>query len=291
MRKRSEYATNGLFVGPALLCFVFIILIPLVMGMYYSFTSWDGVSGKVNWIGIDNFKKIFSDDPQFYKSMKFTFKFTLFSVLLTNLLGFIFAIILTKALKLKNLLRTAFFLPNVIGGLILGFIWQFIFVQGVPSLGRLTGWSLFELPWLGDAQTAFWGIVIVFVWQASGYLMVIYIAAIQSIDASLLEAAKIDGANSMQMLVRIVLPLVVPAFTICLFLSISWAFKMFDLNLSLTNGGPFFSTQSVSLNIYLEAFQLNRYGLGTAKALLFFLVVSAVSILQVFLTKRKEVQY
>lgn len=290
MKRRSEYATNGLFIGPALLCFVVIIVIPLIMGMYYSFTSWNGVSDEVQWVGFDNFKKIFSDDPQFYKSMTFTIKFTFFSVLLTNLLGFIFSIILTRALKLKNLLRTAFFLPNVIGGLILGFIWQFIFVQGVPAVGRLTGWSLFELPWLGDAQTAFWGLVIVFVWQASGYLMVIYIAAIQSVDASLLEAAKIDGANSMQQLVRIVLPLVVPAFTICLFLSISWAFKIFDLNLSLTNGGPFFSTQSLALNIYLEAFQLNRYGLGTAKALLFFIIVSAVSVLQVFLTKRKEVQ-
>jgi raffinose/stachyose/melibiose transport system permease protein len=291
MRKRNEYATNVLFVGPALLCYTLIVLIPLVMGMYYSFTSWNGISGEVEWIGFDNFVKIFTDDPQFYKSMMFTLRFTLYAVVLTNLFGFVFALILTRALKLKNLLRTAFFLPNVIGGLILGFIWQFIFVQAFPAIGRLTGWSLFAQPWLGDANTAFWGLVVVFVWQTSGYLMVIYIAAIQSIDASLLEAAKIDGAGGIQQLFRIVLPLVVPAFTICLFLSISWSFKLFDLNLSLTNGGPYFSTQSVALNIYLEAFQTNRYGLGSAKALLFFLVVATVSIIQVFLTKRKEVQY
>ncbi|MNJ48816.1 Trehalose transport system permease protein SugA [compost metagenome] len=181
-------------------------------------------------------------------------------------------------------------MPNVIGGLLLGFIWQFIFIKGFATLGDITGWSFFNLPWLGDATTGFWGIVLVFVWQSSGYLMVIYIASLGNVSKEVLEAAEIDGASRWQMLKGIIVPLIMPAVTVCLFLAISWSFKMFDLNLSLTKGGPFKSTESVALNIYAEAFQNNRYGLGTAKALLFFVIVAVITMVQVKITKSKEVE-
>lgn len=181
-------------------------------------------------------------------------------------------------------------MPNVIGGLLLGFIWQFIFVKGFSALGSATGWHFFNLPWLGDETTAFWGIVIVFVWQTAGYLMVIYISSINNIPKDILEAAEIDGASKLQILKSVIVPLVMPAVTVCLFLAISWSFKMFDLNLSLTKGGPFRSTESVALNIYNEAFQNNRYGLGTAKAIIFFVVVAIITSLQVKITKSKEVE-
>ncbi|MEH6986929.1 carbohydrate ABC transporter permease [Cytobacillus firmus] len=278
------------FVGPALIFFLVIQIIPFLMGIYYSFTSWNGVSSVVEWVGLENYIKIFKSDPKFFDSFIFTTKFMLASVIISNLLGFGLALLLNAALKSRNLLRTVFFIPNVIGGLLLGFIWQFIFVKGFAAIGNLTDLSVFKLPWLGDETTAFWGIVIVFAWQISGYMMVIYIAALQGVDQTLLEAARIDGASSWTLLTKIIVPLILPAFTICFFLTISMAFKIFDLNISLTGGGPFNSTQSVAINIYQEAFQNNRYGLGTAKSILFFLVVAVFTTVQVMMTKKREVE-
>ncbi|MDM5226831.1 sugar ABC transporter permease [Cytobacillus sp. NJ13] len=282
--------TYSAFVGPALIFFLVIQIIPFLMGIYYSFTSWNGVSSVVEWVGLENYIKIFKNDPKFFDSFIFTTKFMLASVIISNLLGFGLALLLNAALKSRNLLRTVFFIPNVIGGLLLGFIWQFIFVKGFAAIGNLTDLSVFKLPWLGDETTAFWGIVIVFAWQISGYMMVIYIAALQGVDQTLLEAARIDGASSWTLLTKIIIPLILPAFTICFFLTISMAFKIFDLNISLTGGGPFNSTQSVAINIYQEAFQNNRYGLGTAKSILFFLVVAIFTTVQVMMTKKREVE-
>ncbi|WP_392389058.1 carbohydrate ABC transporter permease [Gracilibacillus massiliensis] len=287
IKKILAYAA---FVGPALLFFLTIQIVPFIMGIYYSFTSWNGVSSVVEWVGLDNYQKIFTDDSKFFNSFLFTTKFMFASVLISNIVGFGLALLLNMALKTKNILRTVFFIPNVIGGLLLGFIWQFIFIKGFASIGDLTGLAFFNQPWLGDEVTAFWGIVIVFAWQISGYMMVIYIAALQSVDKNLLDAARIDGASSIEMLTRIIIPLILPAFTICFFLTISMAFKIFDLNISLTGGGPFNSTESVAINIYQEAFQNNRYGLGSAKSILFFIVVAIFTTVQVMVTKKKEVE-
>ncbi|GAE32109.1 multiple sugar ABC transporter [Halalkalibacter hemicellulosilyticusJCM 9152] len=278
------------FVGPALLFFVVIQIIPFFMGVYYSFTSWNGISSASEWVGFDNYIRIFTNDERFFDSFLFTTKFMLAAVVISNIIGFSLALLLNTAIKSRNILRTAFFLPNVIGGLLLGFIWQFIFVRGFAAVGEMTGIPVFQLAWLGDSTTAFWGIVIVFAWQISGYMMVIYIAALQGVDTSLLEAAKIDGANAFTVLRRIIIPLILPAFTICFFLTISMAFKIFDLNLSLTGGGPFNSTQSVAINIYQEAFTNNNYGVGSAKANIFFIVVMIFTVVQVSLTKKKEVE-
>lgn len=288
--RMKKYLSYAAFVGPALLFFIIIQIIPFFMGVYYSFTSWNGVSSAVEWVGFENYVKIFTDDMKFFNSFLFTTKFMFAAVFISNIIGFGFALLLNAALKTKNILRTVFFIPNVIGGLLLGFIWQFIFVKGFASIGNMTDIGFFKLPWLGDETTAFWGIVIVFAWQISGYMMVIYIAALQGVDTSLLEAAKIDGASNWAMLTKIIIPLILPAFTICFFLTISMAFKIFDLNLSLTGGGPFNSTESVAINIYQEAFMNNRYGLGTAKSILFFIVVAVFTTVQVTFTKKKEVE-
>ncbi len=288
--KFKQILTYISFVGPAFFVFSIIVIIPFVLGMYYSFTDWNGVSGTIKWVGIDNFFQIFTNDLQVKSSFLFTIKFTLASVILTNLLGFLLALSLTQSLKTKNILRTVFFMPNLIAGLLLGFIWQFIFVKGFSSIGEITGFSVFQLPWLGDAKTAFWGIVIVSVWQGAGYIMIIYIASILNIPHEVIEAARIDGASGWNMLRYIMLPLIRPAITICLFLSIAWSFKIFDLNFSLTSGGPFKSTESLAINIYTEAFVNNRYGLGAAKAFLFFIIVATITTFQVFYTKKKEVE-
>jgi raffinose/stachyose/melibiose transport system permease protein len=289
-RKWSQWVQQTVFIGPALLVFSIIIIIPLLMSFYYSFTEWNGISAEVKWVGLSNFKQILWHDDIFKEDFIFTFRLALAQVVLTNVVGLLLAILLTQALKTRNLLRTIFFMPNVIGGLLLGFIWQFIFVKGFTSLGELTHIGFFQLPWLGDSFTGFWGIIIVSVWQGSGYLMVIYIAGFANVPNDLLEVARIDGASRWQMFRRIKLPLIMPSITVCFFLSISWAFKIFDIVLSLTKGGPYNSTESIALNIYQEAFRNNRYGLGTAKALIFFVIVALITIIQVTYTKRKEIE-
>jgi raffinose/stachyose/melibiose transport system permease protein len=289
-RNSAEWFEQLVFVGPAFVCFALIMIIPFILGMYYSFTSWNGVSDKVTFNGIENFRQILFHDLDFMKAFWFTIRFSICAVIIANVVAFTIAFILTRPLKLRNSLRTVFFLPNVIGGLLLGFIWQFIFVKGFPAIGQLTHIPLFNLPWLGDETTSFWALVIVFTWQTAGYFMVIYIAALMNVPRDVLEAARIDGASSVQLLRTVIVPLIMPAVTVCLFLAISNSFKMFDLNLSLTKGGPFKSTESVALNIYTEAFQNNRFGLGTAKALIFFIVVALITSFQVKLTKSKEVE-
>lgn len=288
-KRISEFLQQTVFIGPALVGFILIILIPFVMGMYYSFTNWNGVSGVKTWAGFSNFYHIFTDE-NFRNSFWFTIRFTVVAVIVTNVLAFLLALLLTQMLKTKNVLRTIFFLPNVIGGLLLGFIWQFIFVKGFAAVGELTNIGFFNLPWLGDEITAFWALVIVSAWQGAGYMMVIYIASLINVPKELTEAANIDGASPWQRLRNITFPLVMPAVTICLFLTISNSFKMFDLNLSLTKGGPYNSTQSVALDIYLEAFTYNRMGLGAAKAFLFFIIVAFITSLQVYFTKKREVE-
>lgn len=287
---KSEKMQQTVFVLPAFAAFFIVVMLPLALGVYYSFTNWNGVSGNIEWNGLSNYVTIFTKDPDFIHSFWFTIRFMLAVVVFSNVLGFLLAFILSKKLKSRNILRTVFFMPNVLGGLLLGFIWQFIFVQSFPVIGNLTGLHLFQLSWLGTEATAYWGLVIVSVWQGAGYYMVIYIAGLTNVPQDLIEAASIDGAKSLQVLRHIIFPLIMPAITVCLFLSVAWSFKSFDLNFSLTAGGPFRSSESVAMNIYNEAFKNNRFGLGTAKAVVFFLTVALVTMLQVSITKKREVE-
>ncbi|UJF32767.1 carbohydrate ABC transporter permease [Paenibacillus hexagrammi] len=289
-RKGSEWLQQIVFTGPGQLFFFVIVLVPFLLGFYYSFTDWNGLDlDKANWTGLSNIQKIMTDD-KLWASLWFTIRFAVVTVITVNVLAFLLAVLLVQPLKTRKALRTVFFMPNVIGGILLGFIWQFIFTKGFNTVGELTNIPFFQLPWLGTDTTAFWGIVIVFVWQTAGYMMVIYIAALAGLPKDLLEAARIDGAGYWDLLKSVMIPLIMPAITICLFLTISNAFKTFDLNLSLTKGGPGTSTQSLAYNIYAEALNNNRYGLGTAKAMLFFFCVSLITITQVWITKRKEVE-
>ncbi|WEK52878.1 MAG: sugar ABC transporter permease [Candidatus Cohnella colombiensis] len=290
-KRWSELLQQTVFVGPGLVFFLLIVFTPFMMGFYYTFTEWNGLDlGNAKWIGMDNINRIFLEDDRFWTSFWFTVRFTVVSVIITNVLAFMLASLLHRRLKTRNGLRTIFFLPNVVGGLLLGYIWYFIFVRGFSTIGEWSGIGFFNLTWLGTPATAFWGIVIVFVWQTAGYMMIIYIAALVSVPKELSEAALIDGANRWQMLRSITIPLIMPALTICLFLTTSNAFRMFDLNLSLTGGGPGYSTESIALNIYRESLTNNRYGLGTAKAMIFFIGVALITVTQVLFTKKMEVE-
>lgn len=277
-----------LFVGPILAVFIVVILIPLISGIYYSFTDWNGISGDIHWIGFKNYIAAFKDDT-FLNSFIFTAKFTIVSVIVLNCLGFGLALLVTRGMKGDNLLRTIFFMPNLIGGLILGFIWQFIFTQVFASIGKALH-QQWMLGWLSNGKTGFYGLIILMSWQMSGYLMIIYIAALQNIPQELLEAAQIDGASAWQRLKNITFPLVGPAFTVSLFLTLSNSFKLYDQNLSLTAGGPANSTQMLSMNIYNTAFKFNQMGIAQAKAVVFLIIVGGITLTQVYFSKKNEVE-
>lgn len=277
-----------LFVGPIFLAFLTIVLIPMMRGFYFSFTDWNGISNQVTFVGIENYTKAFKDE-EFFNAFVFTAKFAALSVVTINIIGFFLALLVTQGLRGSNFQRSIFFMPNLIGGLILGFVWQFIFVKAFDNIGSSLSLPFLE-GWLSTQTTGFWGLVILMSWQMSGYMMIIYIAAIQSIPESLIEAAKIDGANAPQRLRFITLPMVMPAFTVGLFLSLSNAFKLFDQNLALTGGGPYGSTEMLALNIYQTAFARNDLGYAQAKAVIFLISVAVITMTQIYFTKRKEVE-
>jgi len=287
-KKYKNNLTYWAFVGPSLFAFTLVILIPLLLGIYYSFTDWNGISKEINFVGLENYIKVFSEEG-FKNSFIFTTKFTIVSVLVINIIGFSLALLVTRESKISNLLRTIFFMPNLIGGLILGFIWQFIFVNVFNILGDILG-QQWLMGWLSNETTGFWGMIIIIAWQMSGYVMVVYITGLQNIPPELNEAAKIDGANWWQRLKNITIPMVRPAFTISLFLTLSNSFKLFDQNLALTNGGPGNATQMLALNIYQTAFSLNKISLAQAKAVIFFLIVAVIGLAQVYITKKGEVE-
>ncbi|MBW4081188.1 sugar ABC transporter permease [Paenibacillus sp. S150] len=288
--KGPEVLRQFVFVGPAALLFLIAVAVPFVLGVYYSMTDWNGISKTHSFIGLQNYIQIFSDDAKFLRSFWFTVRISVVITVLMNVLGFLVALLLMNPFRFRNGLRTSFFMPNVLGGLVLGFIWQFIFTKGFEALGASTGWSLFQIPWLATESTAFWAVVLVTVWQGMGYVMVIYIAGLSNIPAELKEAARVDGANKWVMLSRITFPLIMSSITICLFWSINVTLKIFDVNISLTNGGPFGTTESVTLNLYYSAFRDNFLGVGSAKAVIFFLIVVLITSVQVYFTKRKEVE-
>lgn len=277
------------FIGPALFSFIVVQIIPTLMGIYYSFTDWSGVGSEINFVGLKNYIKVFTDDPQFGHAFWFTAAFAVCAVICINVVGFGLAMLVTQKFKGSNLMRGVFFMPNLIGGILLGFTWQFIFVQVFTTIGKNFNIP-FLLGWLSNTETGFIGLLIVETWQLSGYMMIIYIAQLQSIPDSVLEAASLDGATGFTKLKSIIMPLMMPAFTIGLFLSISNTFKLFDQNVALTNGGPANSTQMISLNIYNTAFQEKNFGLAQSKAMIFLVVVAVISIVQLSITKSKEVE-
>ena len=278
-----------LFMAPALVAFTLVQLIPTVMGIGYSFTDWNGISKAKHFVGVQNYITILTSDLSFRNAFIFTFLFSVCAVVSVNLIGFALAILVTQRIKGVNFLRGIFFMPNLIGGILLGFTWQFIFVQVFEAIGKKLG-ILWLRGWLTDQRTGFLGLLIVVTWQLSGYMMMIYIAQLQNIPEDVLEAAELDNAVGWNRMRYIILPLMMPAFTIGLFLSISNAFKLFDQNLSLTAGGPVNSTQMLALNIYTTAFGENRFGLAQAKAVIFMIVVMAISVIQLSITKRREVE-
>lgn len=269
------------FVMPTLIAFLIAFVIPFVLGIFLSFTEFTTILD-AQWTGITNYIKAFSNDD-FLNALWFTVKFTAVSVVTINLAAFALANILTKGLKGTNLFRTVFFMPNLIGGIVLGYIWQLI-INGVLKF--------FGVTITYDPAYGFWGLVILLNWQLIGYMMVIYIAGLQNIPSDLQEAAKVDGANRWQTLRNVTLPLVMPSVTICIFLTLTNSFKLFDQNLALTAGAPSGQTAMLSLDIYNTFYsKVGWEGVGQAKAVIFFVIVAVISFTQLILTRKNEVEH
>lgn len=273
------------FALPTLAAFAISFLIPFILGVYLSFTEFKVVSER-KWVGIENYIRIFSQDETFLNSLWLTVKFTFVSVLTINIIAFSLALLLTKGLKGTNFFRTVFFMPNLIGGIVLGHIWSLI-INGV--LGY------FGVDITYDPKYGFWGLVILMNWQMIGYMMIIYIAGIQNIPDSLSEAAAIDGANPWQTLVHVTIPMVMPSVTICSFLTLTNSFKLFDQNLALNGKSP--DTSLLALDIYKTFYDhtglklAQWHGMGQAKAVIFFLLVALIAFIQLRATRQREVEH
>ncbi|WP_026660584.1 carbohydrate ABC transporter permease [Butyrivibrio sp. AC2005] len=289
--KHHRTIINIIFLFPLLFAFAVTVIIPLVLGIGYSFTDWDGIRVK-NAVGFANYTRMFTQ-ASFLWSIFITFLFVVFNMILVNLVAFLLALLCTSRIKGLGFFRAAYFLPNLIGGIVLGYIWNFIFSNVVTELLN-TQYSM-----LADTKTAFLAIIIVYIWQYAGYIMLIYITGLNTIPGDVLEASAIDGAKPLQTLFEIKIPMIAPTITICTFLTLTSAFKQFDVNLALTNGTGSVDildnyltngTEMLALNIYNTAVIKNEYAFGEAKAVLFFIILACVSILQVRISNKKEVE-
>ena len=269
------------FVLPTLLAFTIGFIVPFIMGVYLSFCKFTTVTD-AKFVGLQNYVKIFTEDGTFGHALWYTTAFTVVSVVLINVIGFAVALLLTKKIKGTNMFRTVFFMPNLIGGIILGYVWQLLLNGLLLQINKTLTYS---------SVYGFWGLVILMCWQQIGYMMIIYIAGIQNIPGELIEAAQIDGANKGQLLKNVIIPMVMPSITICTFLTLTNSFKLFDQNLALTNGEPSNMSEMLALNIYNTFYGRTGWeGVGQAKAVIFFILVGAIAMIQNRLTRSKEVQ-
>ena len=269
------------FTLPTLIAFAFAFIIPFVQGIYLSFCSFTTVSN-AKWVGLDNYIKAFGSSQGFLRAFGFTAGFTVVSIITINIIAFALALLLTRKIRGTNLFRTVFFMPNLIGGIVLGYTWQ----QMINAV-----LYKYETTIVANAKFGFWGLVLLMNWQMVGYMMIIYIAGLQNVPTELIEAAKIDGATPWQTLIKVKIPMVMSSITICMFLTLSNSFKLFDQNKALTDGAPMKKTQMLALNIYETFYGRTGYeGVGQAKAVVFFIIVVAIALVQLTFTRSKEVE-
>ena len=288
--KHHRQIVYVIFLFPLLFTFAVTVIIPLLLGICYSFTDWTGIRF-TQIVGLQNYVAMFKD-PAFIWSILITFIFVIMNMILVNVVAFLLALLCTSGMRGVGFFRASYFLPNLIGGIVLGYIWQFVFSNVLINITKIS--------WLVQTKTALLAIVIVYLWQYAGYIMLIYVTGLTQIPGDVLEAAKIDGANSSQTLFQVKIPMLASTFTICTFLTLTSAFKQFDVNMALTNGtgsvpnfmGSYLSngTQMLALNIYNTAIAKNSYALGQAKAVLFFIILACVSLIQVRISNKREVE-
>ena len=295
--RQKRKLTEFLFLLPSLIAFLMVIIIPFIFGIYYSFTDWQGTGAVSQSVGFANYRAIFQE-PGFLHSFLVTLLFTVLNIITVNVVAFVISLLVTSEIRGRNVYRAGFFVPNLIGGIVLGLVWQFIFSNILPSIGQSLGLSTLSKSLISNKDTVMITLVTVNTWQYAGYIMLIYVAAIQGISKSVMEAAEVDGARYWTRVRKIQIPLMANAFTISLFLTLTNSFKMYDVNVALTNGGPVSifmmkpvqASELLALNIYNTAFKYNNMAQGQAKAVIFFIVLTIFSVIQVTWNKSKEVE-
>ena len=271
-----------MFGGPGTALFLCVVIVPFIYGLYLTLTSWDGVSASKPFVGFDNFAAAFQDTT-YWQAMGRTVIYSVFAVVLINIVAFALAYLVTSGVKGQNFFRAGFFVPNLIGGIVLGYVWKFVFNRAFVALFRST--SLLSTP-----KGAMFCLILVSVWQYAGYMMLIYVAGFMSVSPDVKEAAMIDGCTPAQAMRNVTIPLMRSSFVQCIFLSITRCFVVYDVNLSLTKGEPFGSSVLAAMHVYNQAFTYKNYGLGQAEALILFLVCAIVGVTQVMIGKRGEVE-
>ena len=295
--RQKRKLTEFLFLPPTLIAFLMVIIIPFIFGIYYSFTDWQGTGAVSQSVGFANYRAIFQE-PGFLHSFLVTLLFTVLNIITVNVVAFVISLLVTSEIRGRNVYRAGFFVPILIGGIVLGLVWQFIFSNILPSIGQSLGLSTLSKSLISNKDTVMITLVTVNTWQYAGYIMLIYVAAIQGISKSVMEAAEVDGARYWTRVRKIQIPLMANAFTISLFLTLTNSFKMYDVNVALTNGGPVSifmmkpvqASELLALNIYNTAFKYNNMAQGQAKAVIFFIVLTIFSVIQVTWNKSKEVE-
>ncbi len=277
-----------MFAGVTTIIFTAVVIIPFLYGLYLTFTSWDGVSANKPFVGIANYLSTFSD-AAYWQALGRTLIYSLIAVVLVNVVAFTLAFLVTSGVKGQNFFRAGFFIPNLIGGIVLGYIWKFVFNRAFVAIGSALSIDAMSTSWLATTNGAMFCLIIVSVWQYAGYMMLIYVAGFMSVSEDVLEAARIDGCTNLQSIVHISVPLMVSSFVQCLFLTVTRCFMVYDVNLSLTNGEPFNSSVMAAMHVYNQAFTYKNYGTGQAEALILFIVCAVVGVLQVYIGKKAEV--
>ena len=289
-RNTMSYKTKQflMFAGPALILFCMVIIVPLVYGVYLTFTSWDGVSAEKPFVGLANYVSA-AKDWYFWAAIIRTLIYSAFAVVLINVVAFFLAYLVTGGVKGQNFFRAGFFIPNLIGGIVLGYVWKFVFNRAFVALGEaIAAGTVPSL--LSSTGGAMFCLILVSVWQYAGYMMLIYVAGFMSVSDSLKEAAMIDGCTPSQAMKNVTIPLMRTSFVTCIFLSITRCFVVYDVNLSLTKGEPFMSSVLAAMHVYNKAFVYKDYGTGQAEALILFVICAIIGIAQVYVGRKGEVQ-
>lgn len=270
-----------MFAGVTTAVFVAVVIVPFIYGIYLTLTSWDGVSKEKPFVGLANYVATFADGA-YWQAMGRTFLYSVIAVVLVNVVAFVLAFLVTSGVKGQNFFRAGFFTPNLIGGIVLGYIWKFVFNRAFVALGTSLSIGPLSSSWLATTGGAMLCLIIVSVWQYAGYMMLIYVAGFMSVSEDVLEAARIDGCTNTQSIVYVSVPLMMSSFVQCLFLTVTRCFMVYDVNLSLTNGEPFNSSVMAAMHVYNQAFTYKNFGVGQAEALILFVVCAVVGVLQVY---------
>lgn len=277
-----------MFAGVATFAFAAVVIVPFIYGLYLTLTSWDGVSLEKPFVGLANYQAAFADTV-YWQALGRTAIYTIISVILVNVVAFILAFLVTSGVKGQNFFRAGFFVPNLIGGIVLGYVWKFVFNRAFVALGTSLSVGALSTSWLATTNGSMLCLIIVSVWQYAGYMMLIYVAGFMSVSNDVIEAAKIDGCTNIQTIIHISVPLMVSSFVQCLFLTLTRCFMVYDVNLSLTKGEPFGSSVMAAMHVYNQAFTYKNFGTGQAEALVLFVVCAVVGVLQVYIGKKAEV--